>query len=284
MTIDTRFRTNYYSTSCSDFVLSLPNRIPKVISLECTSFEIAPGTIPNISSSLGNDYLAVTVVTSETMFSQVFILTDGYYTTIQLLDAFNVLFAQQKHTPFMFIEFVFDPNDTGKIALTTTDDSKTYVSKILEIQMDFRIDKQGSLDKKDHFAKMGRMLGFTRRTYFHHITHLAETVPNPFLDLTYFYLAVEDYQNRSSLCFEPAFSQISMPPSILARLSFQTLQNLSYHSKVEPLSLQCVPRKYFGPVDINRLRISLLDAYGTPIVMDDCDYSFSLIFNTVYDL
>lgn len=284
MTIDTRFRSNYYSTSCSDFVLSLPNRIPKVISVECTSFEIAPGTIPNISSSLGNDYLTVTVVTSEQMFSQVFILTDGYYTTIQLLDALNVLFAQQKHTPFMFIEFVFDPSDTGKVVLTTTDDSKKYVSKILEIQMDFRVDKHGSSDKKDHFAKLGRMLGFTRRTYFHNFTYIAETVPNPFLDLTYFYLAVEDYQNRSSLCFEPAFSQISMPPSILARLSFQTLQNLSYHSKVEPLSLQCIPRKYFGPVDINRLRISLLDAYGTPIVMDDCDYSFSLIFNTVYDL
>ena len=101
------------------------------------------------------------------MFTQVFILTDGYYTTIQLLDAFNVLFAQQEHTPFIFIEFVFDPNDTGKIVLTTTDDSKTYVSKILEIQMDFRVDKHGTSDKKDHFAKMGRMLGFTRRTYFH---------------------------------------------------------------------------------------------------------------------
>lgn len=284
MTIDTRFRSNYYSTKSSDFVLSLPNRIPKVISVECTSFEIAPGTIPNISSSLGNDYLTVTVVTSEQMFSQVFILTDGYYTTLQLLDALNVLFAQQKHTPFMFIEFVFDPSDTGKVVLTTTDDSKKFVTKILEIQMDFRVDKHGSSDKKDHFAKMGRMLGFTRRTYFHNFTYIAETVPNPFLDLTYFYLAVEDYQNRSSLCFEPAFSQISMPPSILARLSFQTLQSLSYHSKVEPLSLQCIPRKYFGPVDINRLRISLLDAYGTPIVMDDCDYSFSLIFNTVYDL
>jgi len=75
-----------------------------------------------------------------------------------------------------------------------------------------------------------------------------------------------------------------MPPAILARLSFQSMSQLSYHSKVEALHLQCVPRKYFGPVDIHRLHIRLVDAYGNTIQMDDADYSFSLVLNTVYDL
>ena len=284
LTIDTRFRNNYTQTQSSDFTVSLPNRIPKVISMECTSFEIAPATIPNISSSLENDYLYVAIIAEKKKYSQVFVLTDGYYTTIQIIDAFNVLFAQQKHTPFLYIEFVFDPEDTGKIALTTTDDSKKQVMKIEEIQLDFRVNKYGTVDKKEHFAKMGRMLGFTRRTYYYNFTYLAETVPNPFLDLTYFYLVIDDFQNRSALGFEPAFSQITMPPSILARLSFQSMSQLSYHSKVEALQLQCVPRKYFGPVDIHRLHIRLIDAYGNNIQMDDADYSFSLVLNTVYDL
>ena len=284
LTIDTRFRKNYTQSQSSDFTISLPNRIPKVISMECTSFEIAPATIPNISESLENDYLYVAIVTETQKFSQVFVLTDGYYTTIQILDAFNVLFAQQEHTPFMYIELVFDPEDSGKIALTTTDDTKTQVMKIKEIQLDFRVNKYGTVDKKEHFAKMGRMLGFTKRTYYYNFTYVAETVPNPFLDLTYFYLVIDDFQNRSALGFEPAFSQITMPPAILARLSFQSMSQLSYHSKVEALHLQCVPRKYFGPVDIHRLHIRLVDAYGNTIQMDDADYSFSLVLNTVYDL
>lgn len=284
MTIDTRFRQNYYTTSSSDFTVSLPNRISKAISVECMSFEIAPATIPNISSSLENDYLYVAIITETHKYAQVFVLTDGYYTTIQILDAFNVLFAQQEHTPFMYIEFVFDPEDTGKVVLTTTDDSKKNVLKIKQIQMDFRVNKEGRVDKKEHFAKMGRILGFTKRTYYYNFTYMAETVPNPYLGLTYFYLAIDDFQNRSSLGFEPAFSQISMHPSILARLSFKSMSQLSYHTKVEALDLQCVPRKYFGPVDIRRLQVRLLDSYGNIIEMDGCDYSFCLLFDTVYDL
>lgn len=285
ISIDTRFRTNPYSTSSSDFTVTLPNRISKVISLECTSFEIAPGSIPNVSESLGNNYLYVGISTETSEYSQMFTLIDGYYTLPQLMDAFNVLFAQQEHTPYLFIEFIMDPEDTGKLILTTTCNCDEYAEKIKDIKLNFRVNITGNIDNRtDYFAKMGRMLGFTRRLYENSTEHLSETVPNPFLDLSYFFLSIDDFQNRASHSFEPAFSQISMPTSILARIGFQHFETLSVHSKVEPISIVTVPRKYFGPIDINRLHIRLLDAFGRTINMDDHDYSFCLTVNTVYDL
>jgi hypothetical protein len=43
------------------------------------------------------------------------------------------------------------------------------------------------------------------------------------------------------------------------------------------------PRKYFGPIDLSRLQIRLLDAYGKVLQMD-ANFSFCLLLHTVYDL
>ena len=44
------------------------------------------------------------------------------------------------------------------------------------------------------------------------------------------------------------------------------------------------PRKYFGPIDITKLQIKLLDAYGRVLDMNGSDYSFRLLLHLIYDL
>jgi hypothetical protein len=44
------------------------------------------------------------------------------------------------------------------------------------------------------------------------------------------------------------------------------------------------PRKYFGPVDIQRMRIRLFDEYGRTLYMNSVDYSFCLSLKMMYDL
>ena len=50
------------------------------------------------------------------------------------------------------------------------------------------------------------------------------------------------------------------------------------------LALLLHPRQYFGPVKIQNLNIQLLDEYGRIIDLNNMDYSFSLVFQTAYDL
>jgi hypothetical protein len=44
------------------------------------------------------------------------------------------------------------------------------------------------------------------------------------------------------------------------------------------------PRKYFGPVDIQRIRIRLFDEYGRTLYMNSADYSFCLSLKMMYDV
>ena len=58
LSIDTRFRNNYYATSSTDFSIDLPVTVNNVVSLELVSLEI-PATYFAISKSLGNNYFHV---------------------------------------------------------------------------------------------------------------------------------------------------------------------------------------------------------------------------------
>jgi hypothetical protein len=70
--------------------------------------------------------------------------------------------------------------------------------------------------------------------------------------------------------------------NILARISFQPAP---FGSVVQnTLVVTTTPRQYFGPVDILKLNIQLLDEYGRVIDMNNMDYSFCLTFVTVYDI
>jgi len=68
----------------------------------------------------------------------------------------------------------------------------------------------------------------------------------------------------------------------LARISFQPnpFGNLAQNN----FSLITTPRQYFGPVDIQKLKIQLLDEYGRVIEMNNMDYSFCLTLVSVYDI
>ena len=42
-------------------------------------------------------------------------------------------------------------------------------------------------------------------------------------------------------------------------------------------------REYFGPTDINKLKIQLLDEYGRPFSLNNMDWSFIMTFECFYN-
>ena len=287
ITIDTRFRTNPYSTKSSDFIVSLPNRITKAISLECISFEMAPKSIPNISASLQNNFFYVSVDTSTQTHTHIFTVPDGYYTVEQLRKTLDTA-LQLAVSPFNKLSLQYNSNNNNQKLCLQFRSSSTSTQSIQKISLDFRRNDSGTVDNQiDYFARLGRILGFTKRLYNIDLQTTqwplhAETVPNSFLDLTYFYLVVDDFQNRAAHNFEPAFSKMTIPTSTIARLGL--LPSSDAQTRIEPLSIISTPRKYFGPVDIHRMQIRLLDVYGKTLAMDGADYSFTLIANLIYDV
>ena len=58
ITIDTRFRDNYFKTSASDYTINLPSPLNDVLELDVAQLQI-PRSWYSISKALGNNYFHV---------------------------------------------------------------------------------------------------------------------------------------------------------------------------------------------------------------------------------
>ena len=275
VSVDTRFCS--FKTSHSDFILSLPNKIQKAVSMECKSIEILSQSLYNVSHSLGNNYIYVSIDAKEKEYNSTFVIPDGHYDTDSLLKTLNFLCSEQEETPFLFLEWKRDPMQYNKcVIMINPDEDKYYLEKINNISLDFTVNIKGEFDKtQDSFTRLGYLLGFTKKKYSGEMQYMGEIPINPCSSIPYFYLSIDDYQNRSIACFQPAFSQITASPSKLARISLNHNTNETH--------ITSMPRKYFGPVDITRLHIQLLDPHGKLLCLNT-NFSFCLLFNTIYDL
>jgi hypothetical protein len=129
--------------------------------------------------------------------------------------------------------------------------------------------------------KFGWLIGYRKAKY----TNLSEYISEGIIDLVgpkYLYLVVDDFNNNQNDGFYGAFTSSILNKNILARLTVSgSVFNIIGQSN---LNLITTPRQYFGPVDIQKLQIQLLDEYGRVIDLHNMDYSFCLTFQTIYDL
>jgi hypothetical protein len=258
--------------------LNLPNKIQKVVSIQLNAIEFSPNALYNISESLQNNYLNITIHTFDLQeYTHCFIIPDGKYSSNELIFLLNQLFLEKLNTPFTFLFWKIDPYSSSKTILSTTTNNT-----ILSITFDFTLNKQGLSDTNttDYFCKLGRVLGFTKRKYSGKNTYISETAINTNIAFTYLFLVIDDFQNNSPPSFISVFQKTNMSNSILARIQIHDNNYTSSSSEIKFIS---EPRKYFGPIDITKLQIKLLDTYGRVLDMNGSDYSFCLLLHLVYD-
>lgn len=160
---------------------------------------------------------------------------------------------------------------SGKMEISLSSDIGTCIT------LNFRCDIHGNLDTTVPIPlKLGWMMGFRLGIYIDKTNYISEGL----VDLTgskYLYLVIDDYNNNVNNGFYSAFNSSILNQNILARIS--RVNNI-----LNNLSLVTSPRQYFGPVDIQKLNIQLLDEYGRVIEINNMDYSFCLSMTTIYDL
>ena len=92
----------------------------------------------------------------------------------------------------------------------------------------------------------------------------------------YLYLALDDYNNNVNNYFVSAFSDSINSRNILSRIDLPHANEDGYGSQINRT------RNYFGPVNIEKMQIRLLDEYGRVINMNNMDWSFTLMFECMY--
>lgn len=283
LNIDTRFRDNYYGSISSNYQLDLPIKFNNVLSMQLSAFEF-PCTYYSISKSLGNYYFTVILEDSS---KYVISIPDGNYTPNSLINYLNnyVTAGPLSNVPqanALLFTLNLDTTDSGTGQMVVGINSAVNGGALFRFTLDFQTNSDGFSDSSAPLPlKLGWLLGFRNGIYNGNYSYVSEAV----IDLKgsrYIFLVVDDYNNNVNNSFYSAFNSSLLNKNILARISTQT----SYFNVLSQnnLSLITTPRQYFGPVDIQKLRIQLLDEYGRIIDLHNMDYSFCLTFQCVYDL
>ena len=283
--IDSRFRDNYLNSKSTDYIIDLPQTFKKVVKMKLTAFEI-PTTLHYINKSNRNNFFHYYSSGSEEDLSNV-ILDNGNY--VSIFDKLNFnnnhienKINQQLHNYSSDISYSIDII-SGKSLFTSTQ----------SFSLNFNRDICGNTDLQTPLIiKLGWLLGFRLGEYKsvhkdgkYEIISEGICLPN---GPQYLFLAINDFTNAANNHFIAAFNSSVLSPHILARFNYQDLLResgiYSYSVSINmDLEDENRVRSYFGPVNINRLHIQILDEYGRAIDLNNMDWSLTLALDVLYD-
>lgn len=279
LNIDSRFRDNYYSSTnlSTNYHYDLPLIIKNVVSMQLVSMDF-PCAFYNVNSNFNNNYFTLIID------SEIFVVTipDGNYGPGDFINYINNILSTAPNK-FKFIIFSIDISNTasgtGKMIIGI---NSSYIGPIFDFSIDFVKDTNGFENKSTPLPlKIGWMMGFRNGVYTNNSTYISEGIVD-MLNHRYLYLVVNDYNNNVNDGFYASFTDSILNKNILARISIPA-NGFNIVSQ-NNLALITYPRQYFGPVNIQKLQIQLLDEYGRIVNLNNMDYSICLTMETIYDL
>ena len=320
LNIDSRFRPNYLSTSTTDYLIDLPYQINNVIEMTLCDLEL-PSTFYPISSLYQNNYFwirTVDVANIEKFFY--IVIPDGNYYFETLIKNINNTFLTLNLNLTIFFDLNYNNiggvgEGTGltKIGIITEKDRTKNAdnSGIKSFDLNFNgsiIPNQKSIgpdnipnylnntfsdyyyipNPLDYKQLFGWVLGYREPLYTNVVEDLfgftyyrSESV----LDLSgpkYLFLIIDDFNKSVNVNFLTASVKGLLSDNIIARIS-QKGQLFSIQSQND-FSVYSEPRYYYGPVNINKLQIKLIDEYGRAVDLNNKDFSFTLRLTTIYSV
>jgi len=348
LNVDTRFRSNYYTTRSTDFVFNIPYKFENVTSMSVATYEL-PLTYYAISQQYENNCIVFQWEGTPAGYPNVpafdmqytLLIPDGnYHASFQngndtpIETAINGILKGTelvKHTGLAFSvdrtsgRSIFACNsaiDSAGYPLPHDNGSTVRVNYIGAMRIVFnvkaKIDRtansatRGITDFSSSFQNdtrplpyfLGWQLGF--RTAMYEMYGGIDASGNMGMDPSgnrapqaavsegiclitgpnYVFLCIDDYNNNVNNYYASAFGSSTIAPNIIARLNIkQQIGSAGVFNVISGESLSTsltYSREYFGPVDIQRIRITLVDDFGRVLDLNNMDWSFALMFECVY--
>ena len=278
LNIDTKFRDNYYSTSCTNFNVSLHQNINNVLTMQLDAIEL-PITFYTISKQFDNNYFFIELM--DTNESQLVEIPAGNYDYDGLENVINnqlsIIGGNYANIVFK-INITNNTNGTGQMLVGLSPNTPTP----FRFGLDFQKDKSGINNQSVSLPlKLGWLLGFRNGKYIGNENYVSEGIVDV-LGARYLYLVIDDHNTSVNNSFFSVFNNSLLNKNILARISLQggTFKILSQNT----LNITTNPREYFGPVNLQIFTVQLLDTYGRLVDLNNMDYSFCLTLQLVYDI
>ena len=97
-------------------------------------------------------------------------------------------------------------------------------------------------------------------------------------------MVVDDFNKNKNNTHINAYDGDSIHDNILAQISLEPGDSTNFSREKLTASIDYKSREYFGPVNIKRLNIKLVDEFGEPIDINENDYMLTLKFDSLYNI
>ena len=310
LNVDSRFRKNYSTSTSTNYKMDLPYEINNVIEMKLSDLEF-PSTYYPFTDEYQNNYMWLKFESGNGALTFVYIYIEPgnyYHTSLiqKIQDDINNMGIDIK------ITFNLSYENTGGIGVgnglvSIGVNSESNITSIGDIELNFQgqmlpstvenynmtqkfvldLEEQANIINTYYYGKsvidykqrLGWMLGYREEVYNNSTYHLSEGILD-ILGPKYLYLIVDDFNNSNNKNFFNSSEKTMLNDNILARISIKGYA-FSIQSQTD-LSIYSEPRYYYGPVNINKLSVKLVDEYGRHVNLNYMDFSFTLSLITIY--
>jgi hypothetical protein len=275
VTINSKFRNNYYSTISSDFLFELPLELNNVVAMRVTDIQL-PAEIYNISHYLGNNFFLIKNNTTSEV--KKIIIPDGFYSNEGIINFLNNMFSNFTDD-FQYIHFAIN-NDNGEtiIGLKSTAPYVYYFT--LEFDNDFIENIFSDINKHTKYSnennlmtKFGWLLGFRYSMYEGKSVYVSEGLIET--QKNNIFLCIDDFNDNQFNNKFNVFNDMSL-------LSNDIVSQVYLNSN--KISVNSITKTYFGGVNINKIHIKLIDIFGKKVDLNNNDFNFTIQLELLYDL
>jgi len=134
--------------------------------------------------------------------------------------------------------------------------------------------------------RVGWMLGFRHSYYTSYdkkespqLYYVSESIMN-IIGPSYLYIILDDFNKSNNINFLTTSKYGMLPDNIIARISLKSAA-FSIQSQND-FSVYAEPRYYYGPVNISKIRLTIVDEFGRVLDLNDNDFSCTLRMTTIY--
>tara|TARA_B110000483_G_C18202674_1_gene546000 strand:- start:1645 stop:2961 length:1317 start_codon:yes stop_codon:yes gene_type:complete len=318
-TIDSIFRPNYDNPSnkSDDYIIELPETITNAITMSMSSLEI-PLSYHNISDNLNNNIFRIELIDASNQeqswdITLISGLYESLFTSVSQKKAQNIVDEINKQiianvTENDITEYLkFGVNLQSGFSYFTYENhfavnEANKVENGAQITINFNINNdntESNCSKNELYQKLGWQLGFRSNNVIIDKDSnplpigIAETVTviSPGICHIsyprYIYICVDDFQTSSRNYFSIA-AQSCIVSNIVGRINILSCleDKTAFKNAGAPgdyLYNNKYVREYFGPTDIQKLRVQLLDEYGRKFSINNMDWSFVASWECFYN-
>ena len=264
LAMNTLFRDSNSVTS-TDCFFTLSYTLKNVVSIRLLSIEL-PESIYLISSYTMTNSLHVWIPATDA--SGTIFIPEGCYDSISLQTALEN--GINTTLGVDYFKAIIDP-----ISKKTT----IYTTNTFDFDLNFFNTDINNIGKFEQ--SLGWILGYRCKYYKNSYSYKSEGLFFP-APLDYLFFVLNDYHIYNSSNLIAMFNDSYIDKNILAKIPYSnTTFQVLFDGTNDVLSPK---RQYFGPIDIKKLGLQLLNKYGQVVILNCMDFSFTLEVEMIYDI